>query len=249
MAVSQLLLNYYIFRNLSSCTGSIITKNVILTAAHCAKHLEKANPLLSYSEVTIGHSNYSSEFAIKIGVKSILIHPNYTYVEEKRLQEKTNFTTFEEYEKHHKEANYTHDNDIALWKLSKDLEFNDKVQPIALPSANHSDTFLTETELLFAGWGKAENNVNETIIKESKRLFENWNKDRTNDFKLFDYIHYRYDNAIIQPENMKMTAMKYHKMKSCINTEQKLNDERISLMVCANAPNTHGKSFFSFDNR
>ena len=243
--MSQFQINYYIFRNLGSCTGSIITKNIILTAAHCAEHLEKANPLLSYSEVTIGHSNYSSEFAIKIGVKSILKHPNYIYVEEK-----TNFTNFEEYDKYGKEANFTYDNDIALWKLSKDLEFNDKVQPIALPSAIHSDIFLTETELLFAGWGKAENNINETIIKESDRLFENWNKDRTNDFKLFDYIHYRYNNAIIQPENMKMTAMKYRKMKSCINTEQKLNDGRISLLVCAAAQiPTHGKLFFSFNNR
>ena len=236
-------MKYYIFRNLSFCTGSIITKNVILTAAHCAKHLEKANPLLSYSEVTIGHSNYSSEFAIRIGVKSILKHPNYMYVEEK-----TNFTDFEEYDTYHKEANFTYDNDIALWKLSKDLEFNDKVQLIALPSADHSDTFLTDTELLFAGWGNAENDINETIIKESDRLFENWNKDRTNDLKFFEYIHFRYNNAII-PENMKMTAMKYQKMKSCINREQKLNDERISLLVCATAPNTHGKSFFSFDNR
>ena len=227
-----------------SCTGSIITKNIIMTAAHCAKHLDKANPFTSYAEVTIGHSNYSSEFAIRIGVKSILIHPNYTHVERT-----TNFTTFEEYDKHYKEANYTLDNDIALWRLSKDLKFNDKVQPIALPSANHSDTFLMESELLFAGWGKAENNINETIIKESNSLFENWNKDRTDDINLFRYIHYRYDNAIIQPENMKMTAMKYHKMKSCINTEQKLNDERMSLLVCATAPNTHGKLFFSFNNR
>ena len=222
-----------------SCTGSIITKNVILTAAHCAEHLEKTNPLLSYSEVTIGHSNYSSEFAIKIGVKSILKHPNYIHVEE-------SFTDFEEYVKYDKERNFTHDNDIALWKLSKDLEFNDKVQPIALPSAIHSDTFLTETDLLFAGWGKAENNINETIIKESESLFEIWNKDSTNFSNFLNYIQYRYDNAIIQPENMKMTAMIYHKMESCINTEQKLNDERISLLVCATAGKLNGKLFFSF---
>lgn len=225
-----------------SCTGSIITKNVILTAAHCAEHLEEANPLLSYSEVTIGHSNYSSEFAIKIGVKSILKHPNYIYVEE-------SFTDFEEYVKYDKEKKFTHDNDIALWKLSKDLEFNDEVQPIALPKAIHSDTFLTETELLFAGWGKAENNINETIIKESESLFEIWNKDSTNVSNFLNYIQYRYDNAIIQPENMKMTAMQYHKMESCINTKQKLNDERISMLVCATAGILNGKLFFSFNNR
>ena len=238
--MSQFQINYYIFRNLGSCTGSIITKNIILTAAHCAEHLEKANPLLSYSEVTIGHSNYSSEFAIKIGVKSILKHPNYIYVEEK-----TNSTNFEEYDRYDKEATFTYDNDIALWKLSKDLEFNDKVQPIALPSANHSDTFLTETQLLFAGWGRAENNINETIIKESERLFEIWNKNKTDAFKIGDYIQHRYDNAI-GPENMKMTAMKYHKMKSCVNTKQKLNDERISLLVCAAAYKLDGKFFFTF---
>ena len=106
-----------------------------------------------------------------------------------------------------------------------------------------------ESELLFAGWGKAENNINETIIKESKQLFENWSKNKTDFINLVKYIEYRYRNAIKQPENMKMIAMKYHKMKSCINTQQKLNDERISLLICAAAQEpTQGKVFFSFNN-
>lgn len=45
------------------------------------------------------------------------------------------------------------DNDLALLKLSNDLEFNDAIQPISLPSLNYTKYDLLFEELIFAGYG------------------------------------------------------------------------------------------------
>ena len=112
----------------SSCTGAIISKSVILTAAHCAKQSPWWWPIKlvkpSNVFVTFGHSDLGN--AMNMSVKSILIHPNY---------------------------NYYRDNDLALLKLSNDLEFNDAIQPISLPSPNYTKYDLLFEELIFAGYG------------------------------------------------------------------------------------------------
>ena len=76
-----------------------------------------------------GHANASSEMAVKTGVKSILVHPHFNYQEENR-------------------KNFTFDHDIALLRLSKDLQFSNKIQPIALPSENHTDSQLRMVKLV-----------------------------------------------------------------------------------------------------
>ena len=54
------------------CGGSIISKNVIMTAAHCVNR-DKENK----TSVLVGNSNLLSHQIRRIKVKSILIHPNY----------------------------------------------------------------------------------------------------------------------------------------------------------------------------
>ena len=76
-----------------------------------------------------GHANTSSELAVKTGVKSILVHPHFSRQEETR-------------------KNFTFDNDIALLRLSKDLQFSNKIQPIALPSENHTYSQLRMVKLV-----------------------------------------------------------------------------------------------------
>ena len=86
------------------CGGTIITKNLVMTAAHCLFNSKKE--LNKDISVLMGHSDISSTLLKKERVESILVHPQ-----------------------HGKKKYY---NDVALLKLSKDLEFDNTVQPIAL---------------------------------------------------------------------------------------------------------------------
>ena len=86
------------------CGGSIITKNLVMTAAHCLFNSKKE--LNKEISVLMGHSDISSALIKKESIKSILVHPQ------------------------HGIKKYY--NDVALLRLSKDLEFDNTVQPIAL---------------------------------------------------------------------------------------------------------------------
>ena len=87
------------------CGGSIITKNLVMTAAHCLFNSKRE--LVKEISILIGHSDISSSLIKKQRVESILIHPQ--------------------------NGNKKYYNDVALLRLSKDLEFDNSVQPIALP--------------------------------------------------------------------------------------------------------------------
>jgi secreted trypsin-like serine protease len=86
------------------CGGTIITKNLAMTAAHCLFNSKKEFD--KDISVLMGHSDISSTLIKKERVESILVHPQ-----------------------HGKKMYY---NDVALLRLSKDLEFDNTVQPIAL---------------------------------------------------------------------------------------------------------------------
>ena len=86
------------------CGGSIITKNLVITAAHCLFNSKRE--LVQEISILMGHSDISSALIKKQRVESILIHPQ--------------------------NGNKKYYNDVALLRLSKDLEFDNTVQPIAL---------------------------------------------------------------------------------------------------------------------
>ena len=56
------------------CGGSIITKNLIMTAAHCIFN-SKTQELNQEISILMGHSNISSALIKKESVKSVLVHP------------------------------------------------------------------------------------------------------------------------------------------------------------------------------
>jgi secreted trypsin-like serine protease len=87
------------------CGGSIVSKNLVITAAHCLFNSKKE--LVQEISILMGHSDLSSDLIKKQRVESILIHPQ--------------------------NGNKKYYNDVALLRLSKDLEFDNSVQPIGLP--------------------------------------------------------------------------------------------------------------------
>ena len=88
------------------CGGTIITKNLVITAAHCL--FNSKNELDKDVSILFGHSDISSALIKRQRVESTLVHPQH--------------------------GNKKYYNDVALLRLSKDLEFDDSVQPIGLPT-------------------------------------------------------------------------------------------------------------------
>ena len=103
------------------CGGSIITKNLVMTAAHCLFNSKRE--LVQEISILMGHSDLSSDLIKKQRVESILIHPQ--------------------------NGNKKYYNDVALLRLSKDLEFDNSVQPIGLPKNGITgDLLLLKKEII-----------------------------------------------------------------------------------------------------
>ena len=114
------------------CGGSIISKTVVMTAAHCVK--SRNGIVAKFVRISVGHSNLNSNEIVDIVVEAIKIHPQYA----------GKITWWE--------------NDIALLQLSKELQFKKSIQPIDLPNQNYTDATLldtSKTKLIVAGWGHA----------------------------------------------------------------------------------------------
>jgi hypothetical protein len=178
---------YYFYRISGSCTGAIISKSVILTAAHCVER-GSSNPNNVF--VKFGHSDLGN--ALNMTVKSIVKHPNlYGNLYE-----------------------YKTDRDLALLKLSNDLEFNDAIQTISLPSTGYSDYNLFSSELIFAGYGFEEIDTEEAkkinfyveMLNHNRDADLNFIKKRTkkvNNMKkievyltMSEYNRYAYDDGL-----------------------------------------------------
>ena len=103
------------------CGGSLITKRYVLSKAHCL-----------YSG-DLGRASY-----VKLGnvIRGEVNTNTFRYEIEERIRHPNNTVK-------------SIDDDIALIKLQRDVEFNDYVQPACLPKTND------ETELaIFSGWGR-----------------------------------------------------------------------------------------------
>ena len=120
------------------CGGTIISKNVILTAAHCVPQLPNVE-IISMT-ATIGNSNPDAADAKTINVHSVLLHPKHKIIP---IKDRVFIL-----------------NDLALVRLEKDLNFNNNaIQPINLPVENYSDADLLDrnkTKLLVVGWGRQQ---------------------------------------------------------------------------------------------
>ncbi|XP_040579539.1 brachyurin [Lepeophtheirus salmonis] len=128
----------HIGHQIGTCTGSVISKNFILTAAHCLKGVSKA-------EIYAGTHDYSleSEPHRQYRVSENLhVHPNYV------------------------NTLFTYQNDIGLIELDEELEFNDFVRPACLPTLADVDTNLVGENTTISGWGRIRGEPNPLIVPQ-----------------------------------------------------------------------------------
>ncbi|KAH8278380.1 hypothetical protein KR018_001354 [Drosophila ironensis] len=109
------------------CGGSLISANMIITAAHCVYKKETHQILLELGRYDL--YDFDEDGAESRNVKSLLWHPEYN--------SRTNA-----------------DADVALVTMQRPVTFNDIISPICLWTATESTTVATSG--FVTGWGKDE---------------------------------------------------------------------------------------------
>jgi len=104
------------------CGGSIVSKNVVVTAAHCIKSWYQYYVRVGQHQRLYSPTGYTKF----IKVKKATVHPQW------------NPNSIQKY-------------DIAILELEEDIEFNDAIQPICLPSP--TQRWGKSTNYLVTGWG------------------------------------------------------------------------------------------------
>jgi len=107
------------------CGGSIVSKNIIVTAAHCIKSYYTYYVKVGQHKRT-SYESQGGKYIKFIKVAEAITHPRW------------NPSSIAKY-------------DIAILRLAEDIDFNDGVQPICLPSP--TQRWGESTNYLVTGWG------------------------------------------------------------------------------------------------
>ena len=159
-----------------------------MTAAHCVK--SQNGNVAKFVRISAGHSNLNSDEIVDIVVETIKIHPQYAG--------KINLW----------------ENDIALLKLSKELQFKKSIQPIDLPNQNYTDAILldtSKTKLIVAGWGRSFQ-----IPEEEVKPFKDKGFNTTQSIKEFLEWHKNFTKKAKTTKNLKFLEFYYRTPEECI---------------------------------
>ena len=124
------------------CGGSVINKNFVLSAAHCFESFQQSDMKCVFGTSDL---SYSTPERQEIEIEEIIKHPKYK-----------------------KGTSYY---DMALIKLTQDLEFSDSISPICIPElATQDANHRAHDATTLTGWGATESKGQSSSILRQGQL-------------------------------------------------------------------------------